>query len=125
MPVLTMTQAAQQASISRSTLYRAIRAGRVSVVSLPTGGRGIDTSELIRAFGPFQADTKQVTPSGTPSDTAVMRERCTMLEREIEWLRAELADAKNEKNRLLGLLEQRLIETPRGKRRKAKKKKGR
>ena len=122
MTVLSMTQAAQKAGISRSTLYRAIRAGRLSVASQPSGNRGVDTAELIRVFGPLQADTVQVTHSGTSSDNAVMHERCAMLEREIEWLRAELADAKNEKNRLLGLLETRLLETSKGKRRKDKKK---
>ena len=115
-----MTQAAQQAGISRSTLYRAIRAGRISVVSLPAGGRGVDTAELIRVFGPLQPDTAQVQQRGTSSDIAAMRERCALLEREIEWLRAELADAKNEKNRLLGLLETHLLQAP--KKRKGKKK---
>ena len=122
MTILTMTQAAKQAGISRSTLYRTIRAGRMSVVSLPTGGRGVDTAELMRVFGPLQADTGQVTQTGTSSDIAVMRERCTMLEREIEWLRAELVDAKNEKTRLLGMLEQRLLVTTKNKHRKSKKK---
>ena len=122
MTILSMTQAAQKAGISRSTLYRAIRAGRLSVASQPDGTRGVDTAELIRAFGPLQPDTMQVTHGGTSSDSAVMHERCVMLEREIEWLRAELADAKNEKTRLLGMLEQRLLETTKDKRRKGKKK---
>ena len=122
MTILSMTQAAQQAGISRSTLYRAIRAGRLSVASQPNGSRGIDTAELMRVFGPLQAETGQVIQSGTSLDIAVMRERCTMLEREIEWLRAELADAKNEKTRLLGMLEQRLLETTKDKHRKGKKK---
>ena len=122
MTILTMTQAAKQAGISRSTLYRTIRAGRMSVVSLPTGGRGVDTAELMRVFGPLQSGTSQVTQIRTSSDIAVMRERCTMLEREIEWLRTELADAKNEKTQLLGMLEQRLLETPKGKHRKGKRK---
>ena len=122
MTILSMTQAAQQAGISRSTLYRAIRAGRLSVASQPNGSRGIDTAELMRVFGPLQAETGQVIQSGTSLDIAVMRERCTVLEREIEWLRAELADAKNEKTRLLGMLEQRLLETTKDKHRKGKKK---
>ena len=105
-----MTQAAQQAGVSRSTLYRAIRTGGISVVSLPTGKRGIDTAELIRVFGPLQPDTVQKEQSGTSSDIAVLRERCTSLQREVEWLRADLADAKNERNRLLGLLETRLLQ---------------
>ena len=120
MTILTMTQAAQQAGISRSTLYRAIRTGRISVVSLPTGKHGIDTAELIRVFGPLQPDTVQKEQSGTSSDIAVMRERCVALQREVEWLRDDLADAKNERNRLLGLLETRLLQPP--KKRKGKKK---
>ena len=120
MTMLTMTQAAQKAGISRSTLYRAIHAGRISVVSLPTGRRGVDAAELIRAFGPLQPDTVQREQIGTPSDIAVMRERCAALQREVEWLRADLADAKNERNRLLGLLEMRLLQPP--KKRKGKKK---
>ena len=110
MTVLTLTQAAQRAAISRSTLYRAIRAGRISVVSLSTGRRGIDIAELIRVFGPLQTETVQKEQSGTSSDIAVLRERCASLQREVEWLRADLADAKNEKNRLLGLLETRLLQ---------------
>ena len=120
MTILTMTQAAQKAGISRSTLYRAIRAGRISLVSLPTGKRGVDTAELIRVFGPLQPETVQKKQDGTPSDIAVMRERCASLQREVEWLRADLADAKNEKNRLLRLLEMRLLQPP--KKRKGKKK---
>ena len=105
-----MTQAAQKAGISRSTLYRAIRTGRISVVSLPTGRRGVDMAELIRVFGPLQPDTVQKEQDRTPSDIAVLRERCASLQREVEWLRADLADAKNERNRLLRLLETRLLQ---------------
>ena len=111
MTILTMTQAAQKAGISRSTLYRAIRTGRISVVSSPTGRRSIDMAELIRVFGPLQPDTMQKEQSGTSSDIAVMRERCASLQREVEWLRADLADAKDERNRLLGLLETRLLQS--------------
>ena len=110
MTILTMTQAAQKAGISRSTLYRAIRTGRISMVSLPTGKRGVDVTELIRVFGPLQPDTVQKKQDGTPSDIAVLRERCASLQREVEWLRADLADAKNERNRLLALLETRLLQ---------------
>ena len=110
MTILTMTQAAQKAGISRSTLYRAIHTGRISVVSMPTGKRGIDIAELIRVFGPLQPNTVQREQSGTPSDVAILRERCASLQREVEWLWADLADAKNERNRLLGLLETRLLQ---------------
>ena len=45
-----------------------------------------------------------------------------LLCQQVELLERELTSAKEEKARLLGLLEQRLLESPRGKRRKSKKK---
>ena len=118
MTILSMTQAAQQAGISRSTLYRAIRQGRLSVTKQASGTRGIDTAELLRVFGPLQADTSQVIHSRTSSNITVLQERCAMLEQQVEWLRAELADAKDEKKQLLRVLETRLLEGPKRKRKK-------
>ena len=120
MTILSMTQAAQQAGISRSTLYRNIRRGLLSVTTQADGTRGIDTAELQRCFGSLQANTDQVTHGGTPSDSAVIRERCAILEQQVEWLKNELADAKEEKKQLLRVLETRLLEAPRGKKRKKK-----
>ena len=125
MTVLSMTQAAQQAGISRSTLYRCIKQGRLSVTTRSDGTRGIDIAELLRAFGPLQADTSQVTHGGTPSDITVIQERCSMLEQQVEWLRAELADAKEEKKQLLRVLEVKLLEGPERKARKKGKRKQR
>ena len=120
MTILSMTQAAQQAGISRSTLYRCIKQGRLSVTTQADGTRGIDTAELQRCFGLLQADTVQVTHSSTPSDSTVLQERCAMLEEQVAWLKAELADAKDEKRQLLGLLQTKLLEGPRGKKHKKK-----
>ena len=118
MTILSMTQAAQQAGISRSTLYRNIKQGRLSVTTQANGTRGIDTSELQRCFGPLQGETSQMTHSSTPSDITVLQERCAMLEQQVDWLRTELADAKDEKRQLLRVLETRLLEGPKKKRKK-------
>ena len=45
-----------------------------------------------------------------------------LLRQKVELLERELISAKEEKTRLLGLLEQQLLKPPRGKRRKGKKK---
>ena len=93
----------------------------------PDGSKGIDTSELIRVFGPLQQETSQARKTAhheTDSNTALLQSHIEALERENELLRRELADAKNEKDRLLGLLEQRLLTGAKEKHRRKGKKKG-
>ena len=59
----------------------------------------------------------------TPVDAFQDRgEVIELLRQQVELLERELAGAKEEKTRLLDLLEQRLLESPKGKRRKGKKK---
>ena len=130
MSILTFSQATQATGVSRSTIYRYAQEGRISVVRLPNGKRGIDVAELERVFGPLKKlepsqniPTKQVRTVKTQAD--VFQERSEVVEllrQQVELLERELTSAKEEKARLLGLLEQRLLESPRGKRRKGKKK---
>ena len=125
MPILNVTEAAKATNRSRATLYRHINKGDLSVRQQPDGTKGIDTSELMRVFGPLQQDTSQTRKTAhheTDPNTALLQSRIEALERENELLRRELADAKNEKGRLLGLLEQRLLASAQKHRRKGKKK---
>ena len=125
MPILTVTEAAKAAHKSRATLYRHIKKGDLSARKQPDGSKGIDTSELIRVFGPLHQDTLQTRKTAHPEtdpNTALLQSRIEALERENELLRRELADAKNEKGRLLGLLEQKLLAGGQKHRRKGKKK---
>ena len=127
MSVLNFSQASRATGASRSTLYRYIEEGKISVVRLPNGKRGIDVTELERAFGPLrQWDTppkKQGRTNETHADAFQDRsEVIELLRQQVELLERELTSAKEEKARLLDLLEQRLLESPRGKRRKYKKK---
>ena len=129
MPILTITEAAKAAGISRPTLYRRIKSGHLSTVRQPDGTKGIDSSELVRVFGVLRAVTDHSVKIEHHEIEDVLRERIKglvreseLLLRENELLRIQLANAENEKNRLLGLLEQRLLEALKGKRRKGKKK---
>ena len=130
MSILTFSQAAQAVHASRSTIYRYAKEGRISVVRIPNGKRGIDTAELERVFGPLKLlDTSQDVPIKqnriSKIQTDISQERDEVIEllhQQVELLERELTTAKEEKARLLGLLEQRLLESPRDKCRKGKKK---
>ena len=130
MSILTFSQAIQVANVSRSTIYRYAQEGRISVVRLPNGKRGIDVTELERVFGPLKKlepsqniPTKQVRTAKTQVDVFRGRDEVVeLLRQQVELLERELISAKEEKARLLGLLEQRLLEPPKGKGKKGKKK---
>jgi len=54
MTQLSLSAAARAAGISRSTLHDHINTGKVSVQIDGRGRRTVDTSELLRAYGPLQ-----------------------------------------------------------------------
>jgi excisionase family DNA binding protein len=123
---LTPSEAARQAGISRSTLYRAIRSGRLSATTDTQGKPRIDAAELSRLYHlvPHETSqsasvTHQSTQDATPGDTSVsavlvatMQGRIAALETEVDHLKRALADAQNDKHRLLGLLEVRQLPKP-------------
>ena len=101
MSLLSITEAAHAAGVSRRTIQRSIQSGRLSTA---TGERTIDTTELLRVFGPLRhapSDTpasmsRPVATNDAPNDTL------TML---VEVLRDQLQQAQQEKARLLAMLE--------------------
>ena len=122
MTLLTLTQAAKTAGIARSTLYRAIRNGRISVVSQPNGSKGIDTSELQRVFGPLQGATKLTGQHDTPQDVVLLHARIDALERENALLRDEVQASRERESKLLDVVSRGLLEGLKTKHRKGKKK---
>lgn len=104
MPLLSITEAARAAGVSRRTIQRSIQSGRLSATTTMTGERAIDTAELLRVFGPLRhapSDTpasmsQPVATNDAPDDTM------TML---VEVLRDQLQQAQQEKARLLAMLE--------------------
>ena len=122
MALLTLTQAAKTAGIARSTLYRAIRNGRLSVVSQPNGSKGIDTSELQRVFGPLQRATKPTRQYDALEDVALLQVRINALERENGLLRDEIQASRERESKLLNIVSQELLERPKTKHGKGKKK---
>jgi len=49
--ILNLSEAARRAGVARTTLYRNIKAGKVSATTMHDGTRGIELSELLRAYG--------------------------------------------------------------------------
>ncbi len=138
MAILTLTEASRATGIARSTLYGYIQRGKLNVTSHPRGGRGVDTVELERLFGPLkQTEAPQdtlVKPAKTTKKTGTTKKARTvkkkvdasqerdeavgLLHQQVKLLEQELADMKER----LGVLEQRSLKPPKGKRRKGKKK---
>ena len=51
MAILSISEAARTWRMGRTTIQRAIREGKLSAAIQPNGSKGIDTSEMVRAFG--------------------------------------------------------------------------
>ena len=131
MVILTPTEAAKAAGIGRSTLYRYLNEGKLSATQLPKGGRGIDTAELERVFGPLEqtGTTQDVPPEhskcikGQQETSREWGETHAFLRQQVLFLEQELVAAREERNRLLTLLEQKMLPKPAGKPGKKKKRK--
>jgi excisionase family DNA binding protein len=121
-PIRTQ-EAAVLTGKSRTTIWRAIKSGRLSASRTESGDFEIDVADLERVFGiaaPSDAvasrDTSHVVPlqpRATDNETntlrvdlATMRERAVALERENALLREDREQAHHERDRLLRILEE-------------------
>lgn len=98
MALLNKTEAAEAAGVDRSTIYRKIKAGELSVVLDAAGEERIDTAELLRVFkvlvgASVASDNTQPHPA-TPSDAEL-----------VALLKDQLKAAGEREQRLLALLE--------------------
>ena len=125
MALLTISKAAKTVGKPRSTIYKHIKNGTLSATKDSAGNRRIDTSELARVYGYYKPDTEPTVASNTDVDIVILESKIQALEAQNRLLERELEAAKDRENKLMGLLETRLLEPPKGKRRKSKKKKGR
>jgi hypothetical protein len=81
MTALSLREAAARAKASKSTIWRAIKAGRMNAARTDDGGFAIDPAELFRAFPPDRIEkqgTIQTEQRGvldpTPDDIALRRD---------------------------------------------------
>jgi excisionase family DNA binding protein len=104
MSLLTLSEAAHTAGVSRRTIQRSIQSGRLSAATTATGERVIDTAELLRAFGPLRHAPSD-TPASMSQPVATHDATNTAMTTLVEVLREQLQQAQQEKARLLALLE--------------------
>ncbi len=73
MASLSLREAAEQAGTSKSTIWRAIKGGRLSADRTDGGGFAIDAAELFRAFPPERPAERLTGQDTTASATATER----------------------------------------------------
>jgi len=101
---LTLTQAVAVIPVSESTLRRDLKSGKVSFDTDVKGRKQIDVSELTRVYGPLNTDEPvndthtHVSMNGNDSEKVI-----ELLERQVQDLKAHLAQANTEKAELLTL----------------------
>jgi excisionase family DNA binding protein len=105
---VTLGEAARQSGISKSTISRAIKDGKLSAVrSTDTGSYRIEQSELARyldatAVARATVETGAMTQSATPMErpeTAALEAQIDGLKQVAELLRAQLTDALSQRDR--------------------------
>ena len=96
---IPIAEAARLTGRDRKSLYRDIKAGKLSATLGDSGTRQVAVSELLRVYGPFRSDgdtgdspaTVAVPQDATPEATA-LQGRIDALQTEVEYLRERLAD---------------------------------
>lgn len=90
---LTLGQAAKEVTVSKATISKALKSGRLSYISKSTAGYEIDPAELFRAFPPKPHETVSSEHHETPNATGSEADR-----REIQLLREQLAEARADRD---------------------------
>lgn len=92
MAVLGLRDAAAAVGVTRQTIYRYTKSGKLSAVTREDGTQGVDTSELLRVFGKLR-DPATVTPDGNKADRYSNGD--SLLHGEVEALKRALAVAES------------------------------
>lgn len=102
MTTLSLREAAEQTGVSKSTIFRAIRAGKLSAARTADGNFEIDPAELFRVYPPKTTDVapERVTESsvghGAPDADTTMK--LALLDAEVKALREMVAELRNDRN---------------------------
>lgn len=90
----SIAESAKLVGINRKTVYKHIRSGRLSATLSATGRRQVETSELMRVYGPLA--TLGDTPTATTGDTSGDTNLLARLLEEMKLLRKEVASLKEQ-----------------------------
>lgn len=89
---VSMTKGAELVGVSKGTVSKALKSGRLSYAEKTDNGYLIETSELFRVFPPKQPETVEIPRSETPFGNGETQVETGGLRREIELLREQLRD---------------------------------
>lgn len=92
MATVSMTKGAELAGVSKGTVSKALKSGRLSYAEKTDNGYLIDTSELFRVFPSKQPETVETTHLDTPVGNRETLMETGGLLREVELLREQLRD---------------------------------
>jgi len=92
MATVSMTKGAELAGVSKGTVSKAIKSGRLSYAQKTDNGYLIDTAELFRVFPPKKPETVDGSRLGTALGNEGNPTSSTGLQREIQLLREQLKD---------------------------------
>lgn len=87
-----MTKGAELAGVSKGTVSKAIKSGRLSYTEKTDNGYLIDMAELFRVFPPKKPETVDDSRLETPNGNLGNPANSTGLQREIQLLREQLQD---------------------------------
>jgi excisionase family DNA binding protein len=91
---LSLREAAKEAGVSKSTILRAVKAGRLSAARTDDGGYCIDPAELFRVYTPESRATRQEQLSDTSAGQGASAEAMAELRIQAGVLEAQLQALK-------------------------------
>jgi hypothetical protein len=100
MPVFSLREAAEQVGVAKSSIWRAIKSGRLSAGRTENGGFEIEASELFRVFNPRPAERAKGQPEGqeTTAATAAFEAQIAGLKEVADLLRNQLDDTRRDRD---------------------------
>jgi excisionase family DNA binding protein len=103
---LSLREAAEAVGVSKSTLFRAIRAGRVSATRDDDGQFRLDPAELFRVYEPANSErsapiraTPQVMTQDAPAPDMGLAVRCASLEAEVQGLKQMVEELRRTRDK--------------------------
>ena len=91
-------QAAKAAGVSKSTISKALKSGKLSYVEKTSAGYKIDPAELFRVYPANGVGNGEVEPLETQGETAVNPTKTNALQKEVEVLREMIEELKSERD---------------------------